>query len=316
MGGPVTRYSQAWALGLAQIRMGNSADFINYPFPVLPANKSLGAMAQTRYAGNAEFFPIESGFPLSEDGVIPLSETSAMEAAYRELTPYNAAIARGLDPTAIAAWVNMGASNLGVYNVCAGTAAVSSSVSISVDDDAGPINEVWMVIFTSASAYQVVGMKTGLVQDGAANGTISAAFEPENGANHYFTIPADFFPAATWAAGDIYVFSTGKYDSTAASLYGNASAGQMPLGGMQAPEYLRMEAVYTFPNGGTLTMIYPRCQVAANQEIPFSAEDAASSPMTIESKKADSSTSDGNVVWDFTVKGGRGPLGTMIWVAP
>jgi hypothetical protein len=109
MSGPVTVYAQSWALGLAQIRIGDSAGNIASVVPVLGAPKQLGAMANTKYVGNVDFFKQESGFPLNEDGVIPLREGAAFECAFKEITPYNIAIARGLDPTAArSAGVKMG----------------------------------------------------------------------------------------------------------------------------------------------------------------------------------------------------------------
>jgi hypothetical protein len=185
MSGPVTVYAQSWALGLAQIRIGDSAGNMASTVPVLGNPKTLGAMANTKYVGNVDFFKQESGFPLSEDGVIPLREGAAFECAFKELTPYNIAIARGLDPTAArSAGVKMGI----VHNSALGT--VDDTKAIAVANNAGPINETWVVAFTTATTFICYGLTTGRVVDGVADGDVGVLFAPDNGANLYFTIPA------------------------------------------------------------------------------------------------------------------------------
>ena len=85
-------------------------------------------------------------------------------------------------------------------------------------------------------------------------------------------------------------------------------SGEVVLGGRTAPAYIRMEGVYTYPNGtNTMTFIFPRAQVSANVEMDFSAEDAAAIPITFESKNASSDVSGGDAIWDDK------PLGHIIW---
>ena len=314
MSGPVTVYSQSWALGLAQVRIGNSAGNIASVVPVLPSTKSLGAMANTKFVGSVDFFKQESGFPLSEDGVIPLRQEAAFEVAFKEITPYNIAIARGLDPTgARGAGVKMGI----IHNSSLGT--VDAAKAIQVENNAGPINETWIVIFTGATTYECFGLNIGKVQgddEGTpVDGAVATAFEPLNGANKYFTIPADFF-TGTWAEGETYVFSTSAYNAAGNNMYAQPQEGLVPLGGLVAPEYIRAEIVYTFPNMATLTYIFPRAQIAASQEMDFQAEDALANPIRIESKRADSNVSGGNAAWDFSPGSSYGPLGCMIWTPP
>ena len=87
-----------------------------------------------------------------------------------------------------------------------------------------------------------------------------------------------------------------------------AHSGEVVLGGRTAPDYVRMEAVYTYPNGtNTMTIIFPRAQVSANVEIDLQAEDAAAVPIAFESKNASSDVSGGNAVWDDK------PLGHIEW---
>jgi len=82
------------------------------------------------------------------------------------------------------------------------------------------------------------------------------------------------------------------------------------LGGLVAPEFVRMEAVYTFPdNLRQMVIIFPRANVVSSMEIDLKVEDAAVVPIMFESKRADSGiTSGGNAVWDDM------PLGTITFL--
>lgn len=85
-------------------------------------------------------------------------------------------------------------------------------------------------------------------------------------------------------------------------------SGEVVLGGRSSPDYIRMEALYTYPNGtNTMTIIFPRAQVSANVEIDLQSEDAAAVPITFESKNASSDVSGGNAIWDDK------PLGHIIF---
>lgn len=71
------------------------------------------------------------------------------------------------------------------------------------------------------------------------------------------------------------------------------------LGGLSAPDYIRMEAVYTFPNrAAQMVVIFPRANVVSDMELDFQAEDSAAPPLNFEAKRADSEVSGGNAVWD------------------
>lgn len=82
------------------------------------------------------------------------------------------------------------------------------------------------------------------------------------------------------------------------------------LGGLVAPEFVRMEAVYTFPDGlNQMVIIFPRANVVSSMEIDLKAEDAAAVPITFEAKRADSGiTSGGNAAWDAM------PLGAILFL--
>lgn len=189
--GPLTKNPQAVALGLAQIRVGASAANIALIAPQLAASDSIGALASTKYTGKADFWKLESGFPLLEDLTLPIREASMLECGFKELSLANLSLARGIDPSLL-----------------------------------------------------------------------------------------------------------DEYDDSIA------------LGGLIAPAYVRMEAIYTFPdNLSQMAIIYPRANVVSSMEIDLKAEDAAVIPITFEAKRADSGiTSGGNAVWDNM------PLGTIVFL--
>lgn len=188
--GPTTKDTTTVTMGLAQIRVKASAAYIGQIAPILTASDSVGALANTKFTGTQEFYKLESGYPLLEDAVFPLREMASLECSFKEITPANMALAKGLDPTS----------------------------------------------------------------------------------------------------------------------YTNEHYGSIPLGTLTTPAYLRMEAVYTYPDGtNTLTIIFPRAQVIATPELDWQLEEPAAVPITIEAKRADSEISGGNVVWDAM------PLGKMLW---
>jgi len=190
--GPTTKDTTTIALGLAQIRVGASAANLTKQHPVLVAADSIGALANTKFVGNAEFFKLESGYPMLEDAVFPLRESAALECAFKEMTPFNLALARGLDPT-----------------------------------DA---------------------------------------------------------------------------------LYANEHTGSIKLGTLTAPVSIRMEAIYTYPDGtNTMNIIFPRAQVSGAIEMDFAPEEPAAVAVSIEAKRADSEVTGGNACWDDK------PIGQILW---
>jgi len=190
--GPTTKDTTTIALGLAQIRIGASAANITKQHPVLLASDSIGALANTKFVGNAEFFKLESGYPMLEDAVFPLRESAALECAFKEMTPFNLALARGLDPTN--------------------------------------------------------------------------------------------------------------------ALYSEVHTGAIKLGTLAAPVNVRMEAIYTYPDGtNTMNIIFPRAQVSGAIEMDFAPEEPAAVAVSIEAKRADSEVSGGNACWDDK------PIGQILW---
>lgn len=190
--GPITKDTSTIALGLAQVRVGASAANINNIHAVLAAGDSIGSLANTRFVGNTDWYRLEGGFPLIEEFTTPIREAAHLECGFREITPFNMALAYGID-------------------------AVS---------------------------------------------------------------------------GD----------------YAEEHSGEVALGNRSAPDYVRMEALYTFPNGtNTMTIVFPRAQVMASVEMDLQSEDSAVVPVTFESKNASSDVSGGSSVWDDK------PLGRIAW---
>lgn len=187
--GPTTKDTTTVALGLAQIRVGASAGNIANIQPALSSSNSMGALANTKFSSQVDYWRLESGFPLMEDMSIPIREKAAMECAFKEINPVNVALAKG-----------------------------------------------------------------------------------------------------TFIAS------------------GEAHSGEVALGNMKNPDFVRMEACYTYPDGTTkMYVIFPRANVVSNVEMDLKAEDAAAVPVTFEAKRADSEIVGGNAVWDAK------PLGRIFW---
>lgn len=192
--GPVTTDTSTIALGLAQIRIGDSAANVDNIHSCLTSSDSIGALANTRFVGNTDWFKLESGFPLIEDFTTPIREAAALECSFKQITPFNMALAYGFDP------------------------------------------------------------------------------------------------------------NSGEFATM------TVHSGEVPIGDRVAPDYVRMEAVYTYPNGTNyMYIIFPRAQVSASVEMDLQSEDAAAVPIMIEGKRADSETAGGDVVWDDK------PLGRIAW---
>jgi hypothetical protein len=86
----------------------------------------------------------------------------------------------------------------------------------------------------------------------------------------------------------------------------NVHSGAVYLGNLESPAYMRMEAIYTFPdNTYTMQIIFPRAQIEGTIEIDLQKEDAAGIPITFAAKRADSAVTAGNAAWDLA------PLGVI-----
>jgi hypothetical protein len=302
--GPLTRDTSAVALGLAQIRVGNAAANIATTTSVLTGNNSIGALGTTKFSGNVDYWKMESGFPMLEDMTIPLRESAKMDVTYKELSSFNLALARGIDPLgAVAASAAKGSAAQinSTSGTITGEITVTTTTWVGGSITAGVVSDTWTVIFTGATAGSITGKNTGWVHTFAA---LDSAMAPTNGGTAYFSLPSGFF-SGTWANKDSYTFTTVQ-GTPANTTYANNHAGSIALGGMVAPAFIRMEAVYTYPNGTNhMYIIFPRANATASTEIDMQAEDAAAPPLSFEAKRADSLTAGGDAAWDLQ------PLGVI-----
>jgi hypothetical protein len=61
---------------------------------------------------------------------------------------------------------------------------------------------------------------------------------------------------------------------------------------------VRVEAIFTYPNGQTLVVIFPRANVTSSVELEGALEDFAAAPITLESKRSDGEVDGGDIVWN------------------
>jgi len=297
--GPVTKDTSTIALGLAQIRIGNAATNISNLASVLTSDQSIGALANTKYTGEVSYWKLESGFPLLEDLTLPLRESASLECAFKEISPKNLAIARGLDPSSGSGDMSVSGASV----VKSANALVVVPANITVADQSYIQDGQYTVEFTTATAYTVTHSTEGLMTgDGGVLISTSESFSFD-GANDALTLAANFV-TGTITAGDIIRFNVFNTSSD----FGDAHSGAIGLGGIQAPKFVRMEAVYTYPNGvNHMYVIFPRANAVSSVELDMQAEDAMAVPITFEAKRADSETSGGNAAWD------QFPLGRILF---
>lgn len=98
--GPVTKDTSSIPLGLAKIRVAAYTGFKAIKGICLSGEAmSIGALSNTKYKGETEWYRHLSGFPQLEDYVIALKDSAALEVAVEELNPFNLAMSLGYDPT-------------------------------------------------------------------------------------------------------------------------------------------------------------------------------------------------------------------------
>jgi len=291
--GPVTKDTSTVAVGLAQIRVGLSAVNVASATPVLTSADSMGALADTKFNTTAEYWKLESGFPALEDLSIPLKEAASLECAFKEITPKNMALARGIDPFSVGSgWTFSGVTKI------KSDAGVVDTTKPPITPGDGTIVDTFTITFSSATAYAVTAMSGVAVAGSGAIGSVSAF---TIGGDAAFSLPANFI-TGTIAAGDVFRFTITK------SGYADNHAGSIGLGGLKAPDYIRMEAVYTYPNGtNTMVIIFPRANVTSSMEIAFQAADNAAPTITFEAKRADAEVVGGAAAWDAM------PLGVIVF---
>jgi hypothetical protein len=87
-------------------------------------------------------------------------------------------------------------------------------------------------------------------------------------------------------------------------------SGEILLGAMSTPKYMRVEAWYTYPDKTRrMIIVFPRAQIVSNLEVENQKEENANAPVTVRATRADSGISGGHVAWDNM------PLGRIYWEA-
>lgn len=85
---------------------------------------------------------------------------------------------------------------------------------------------------------------------------------------------------------------------------------EINLGAIKAPDYVRMEAIYTYPDQQhRMVIVFPRANVTSSMELSLAAEDNANVPITIEAKRGDSGVEGGDAAWNDA------PLGKIFFEA-
>lgn len=395
--GPLTRDSSAVLAGLAQIRVGNAMDCISYKTPVLNDLNSIGALASTKFSSSVDYLKLESGFPALEDLSIPTRSTALVEAAFKEISPFTMAMAKGADPFgkvgtitgATGGAVALGASAADIAATAAAnimcapgtiaetitltsvgsgaTATVATTVSTSADVKcisrtiAGVtsgvangfiIKKVTTSVTSSGTGVAATGTNSANLTFGSATtsetiaitmsssteltsaiGTVGGTYTITGNKTNGVTLTRDgdivaiiataFFGGTTTAA-DVYslVVTSSTLLTIASSAFVNgtfvtghtlaipitkdaAHSGSIGLGDLTSPVFLRVEVVFTYPNGKILTAIFPRCNVTSSVELDGQAEDFASSPVKFEAKRADDAIAGGLSLWNVN------PLGRL-----
>ncbi len=304
--GPVTKNTSTVALGLAQIRIGASAANIDSTTSVLTSDQSIGALASTKYTGEVSYWKLESGFPLLEDLTLPLRETAMLECAFKEITPKNMAIARGLDPSTGSGTLSTSGARV-VTSTETDVAVVAAN--FTVIDQAYAVEGTYTLEFSSSTAYDVTHSTLGTMQDDAAVTIGTTETFSFDGVNDAVQVALNAV-TGTITAGDIIKFEV----INVASDYADDHAGSIGLGAIAAPAFVRMEAVYTYPNNENhMYVIFPRANAVSSTELDMQSEDAMTVPITFEAKRADDEVKDssgavvGNAAWNAQ------PLGVVLF---
>jgi hypothetical protein len=85
-------------------------------------------------------------------------------------------------------------------------------------------------------------------------------------------------------------------------------SGEIKLGAMSQPTYMRVEAWYTYSDKARrMIIVFPRAQIVSNLELENQKEEAANAPVTVRATRADSGITGGHANWDAM------PLGRIYW---
>lgn len=297
--GPRTKNTANIAIGLSQLRIGNSAANISTTTPVLTSADSIGALADISYSFNKEYYDHYSGFPQVKDLVIPTRGDEMITCSFEEITPELLAMAQGIDPSAAgSSWVG------DAYTVVSSTSGTRNAAD-DIDGGADAEFDTYRVVFLTATTYSVFSDSRGkLTGDQTGEGDTTTLSTFTDGTTELLAIPSGFF-TGTWAADDVFSFAMTKAG------YDSATSGEILLGNISAPDYIRVEAAYVFPTSTfEMVVVFPRAQCRTDSgELAFSVDSAAAVSVTYESTPADSTVTGGHANWDSA------PLGKIVFQA-
>ncbi len=296
--GPVTRDGKTVALGLAKVMVGDSAGNISDPLLALnEITESLGALNASSFTSNVEYWKLESGFPMLEDKTIPLRESVSLACEFKEVHPKNVAIARGIDPAGSIA------SSAHVLDVASALGELSQGTGDLVTVDADTPTAKLTLVFTGTEAFNVFKEGDEGVMD---TGDFSAAdVIIQDGATTILTIKKTALDSGgAFAISDVITIQL-----LAQGTYTDNQVGSIALGNISAPDYVRVEAKYMYPdNEHFMAIILPRVNITSSLELPFAMEDNSNVPITCEAKRADSGVAGiTDTTWDSM------PLGRIYW---
>lgn len=150
--GPVTKDTTTIAIGYAQVRVGASATNISKVYLALTSAASVGALANVKFNSAAEYFKLESGYPMLEDASFPLRESASVEVGFKEITPKNFAMSKGLDPSSGYSSAHIGTIALGTITT---PAFIRAETVYTYPDGSNTMN----VIFPRAQATANIEME-------------------------------------------------------------------------------------------------------------------------------------------------------------
>jgi len=261
---------------------------------------SIGAVSEQDIASEKEFLDLMHDFPETIAYTIPLSESFKVNVSPQDINPFNIGIANGLNP-----YDSVAASYSEVAK--SSTSGTYDDTKLSFDNDGTPA-DTFIFVFTDETNFKCYSALDGYLQDGGSDGAVASEFAPENGSDVYFTMAANFF-TGTWAAGDTLTLRMTPYVAAGSNLSRTTGeGGEIKLGSILAPEIMRCELHFQYPNGDYMYVVLPRAQVKSPLSLATSISEASAMSWEIVAISADSSVDGISVTtWDTM------PLGRIYW---
>ena len=117
--GPVTVDTSTLAVGLGQIRVGDSATNIAFTTPQLTSADSIGSLTKCDFKQEVKYLEHFSGFPKFKDFIIPLEASATIEVEAEEISPANLALALGKSFSVYDGFTSTHSGEIGLGNLAA-----------------------------------------------------------------------------------------------------------------------------------------------------------------------------------------------------